>query len=128
MPLLPYDYLHLVNCPEVVIISDILCTDGSTLNKPAQPHSIMDSNVTECFFQSDDPLTNNITESLNLTHEVLCVLGPVLCILGPLLWLTVILLPGLRLWCATVCTWVTILDSATSAAPSSPAPAGSPSG
>ena len=25
MPLLPYDYLHLVNCPEVVIISDILC-------------------------------------------------------------------------------------------------------
>ena len=28
MPLLPYDYLHLVNCPEVVIISDILCTCG----------------------------------------------------------------------------------------------------
>ena len=26
MPLLPYDYLHLVNCPEVVIISDILCS------------------------------------------------------------------------------------------------------
>ena len=26
MPLLPYDYLHLVNCPEVVTISDILCT------------------------------------------------------------------------------------------------------
>ena len=26
MPLLPYDYLHLVNCPDVVIISDILCT------------------------------------------------------------------------------------------------------
>ena len=25
MPLLPYDYLHLVNCPQVVIISDILC-------------------------------------------------------------------------------------------------------
>ena len=25
MPLLPYDYLHLVNCPEVVTISDILC-------------------------------------------------------------------------------------------------------
>ena len=25
MPLLPYDYLHLVNYPEVVIISDILC-------------------------------------------------------------------------------------------------------
>ena len=24
MPLLPYDYLHLVNCPEVVTISDIL--------------------------------------------------------------------------------------------------------
>ena len=23
MPLLPYDYLHLVNCPEVVTISDI---------------------------------------------------------------------------------------------------------
>ena len=28
MPLLPYDYLHLVNCPEVVIISDILCTEN----------------------------------------------------------------------------------------------------
>ena len=26
MPLLPYDYLHLVNCTVVVIISDILCT------------------------------------------------------------------------------------------------------
>ena len=26
MPLLPYDYLHLVNCPKVVIISDILCS------------------------------------------------------------------------------------------------------
>ena len=26
MPLLPHDYLHLVNCHEVVIISDILCT------------------------------------------------------------------------------------------------------
>ena len=25
MPLLTYDYLHLVNCPEVVTISDILC-------------------------------------------------------------------------------------------------------
>ena len=25
MPLLPYDYLHLVNCPEVVTISDIFC-------------------------------------------------------------------------------------------------------
>ena len=28
MPLLPYDYLHLVNCPEVVIISDILCSEN----------------------------------------------------------------------------------------------------
>ena len=26
MPLLPYDYLHLVNCPEVVTISDNYCT------------------------------------------------------------------------------------------------------
>ena len=25
MPLLPYDYLHLVNCPEVVTISDDYC-------------------------------------------------------------------------------------------------------
>ena len=25
MPLLPYDYLHLVNCPEVVTISDNYC-------------------------------------------------------------------------------------------------------
>ena len=36
MPLLPYDYLHLVNCPEVVIISDILCTivSNSCSNAP----------------------------------------------------------------------------------------------
>ena len=32
MPLLPYDYLHLVNCPEVVIISDILCTEGHSFH------------------------------------------------------------------------------------------------
>ena len=32
MPLLPYDYLHLVNCPEVVIISDILCSKGGCVN------------------------------------------------------------------------------------------------
>ena len=25
MPILPYDYLHLVNCPEVVTISDNYC-------------------------------------------------------------------------------------------------------
>ena len=31
MPLLPYDYLHLVNCPEVVIISDILCNGKTSL-------------------------------------------------------------------------------------------------
>ena len=29
MLLLAYDYLHLVNCPEVVTISDILCTAAS---------------------------------------------------------------------------------------------------
>ena len=29
MPLLPYDYLQLMNCPEVVTISDILCSDSS---------------------------------------------------------------------------------------------------
>ena len=29
MPLLPYDYLHLVNCPEVVTISDILCNTNA---------------------------------------------------------------------------------------------------
>ena len=28
MPLLPYDYLHLVNCPEVVTISDNYCNDS----------------------------------------------------------------------------------------------------
>ena len=27
MPLLPYNYLHLVNCSEVVTISDNYCTD-----------------------------------------------------------------------------------------------------
>ena len=32
MPLLPYDYLHLVNCPEVVTISDILCSNDMNLS------------------------------------------------------------------------------------------------
>ena len=31
MPLLPYDYLHLVNCPEVVTISDNYCICVGTL-------------------------------------------------------------------------------------------------
>ena len=33
----------------LLFIDQISCTDGSTSNKPAQPHSIMDSNVTECY-------------------------------------------------------------------------------
>ena len=42
MPLLPYDYLHLVNCPEVVTISDILCNSTAQiwhpwLNLPRKP-------------------------------------------------------------------------------------------
>ena len=44
MPLLPYDYLHLVNCPEVVTISDILCS--STVSP------------TECFLRSAYRRTN----------------------------------------------------------------------
>ena len=32
MPLLPYDYLHLVNCPKVVTISDILCMFNDCFN------------------------------------------------------------------------------------------------
>ena len=34
MPLLPYDYLHLVNCPEVVTISDILCNPHAFIPSP----------------------------------------------------------------------------------------------
>ena len=43
MPLLPYDYLHLVNCPEVVTISDNYCNDSNRAfsdihPRPADPY------------------------------------------------------------------------------------------
>ena len=45
MPLLPYDYLHLVNCSEVVTISDILCT-GKNIIACLQIYIVLD--VTAC--------------------------------------------------------------------------------